>query len=528
MASGNLDSDILCDPCSCQPRIGERAQKKRAGVCANERALCAGEEGQLTLWDLRSSVALCEVKGYFASCAFDGTVKLWQIQEDTLEEISAMPRKHQETVVDCCATMAGYADEFPEDASEPEATEDPDMFRNVRLSWMACGWTLATTLALLLHVKTSGREVGRVGREGRVEKTRLLQFNGWQFVICCIIIWHHYCDPSIFSQLAYASVTFFVFFSGFITQYAYGDKMAGPKANLISYYIRRVGRVLPIYYGIHFMVLLSNGQSWSTDFQGSVLMLCTWHGSAPSSNFPAWTVCALLWCWLFAPLPSKLIFWARQSFGHGELYSLTLWSLLVLLGALDEFWSRTAPLDEDMDLDFWFYETRHNVFIFTLGLCTCEVALSLPPAKGPYNWFWPVWCDVTLLGFLLLTAKWNYETGLSGLSWGSSFWSGCFAPVAVWVLSSTVGYQSLLHRLSSHRLLQMLGDYSMQIYLLANPVHDLLPETDPIFLYASILAISVALTDLLEEPLHRRLKTFSDRLQQPGGEEEDPRLLADA
>ena len=33
----------------------------------------------------------------------------------------------------------------------------------------------ATTLALLLHVKTSGREVGRVGR---VEKTRLLQFNG--------------------------------------------------------------------------------------------------------------------------------------------------------------------------------------------------------------------------------------------------------------------------------------------------------------------------------------------------------------
>ena len=46
---------------------------------------------------------------------------------------------------------------------------------------------------------------------------------GWQFVICCIIIWHHYCNPMIFSQLAYLSVTFFVFFSGFITQYAYAD-----------------------------------------------------------------------------------------------------------------------------------------------------------------------------------------------------------------------------------------------------------------------------------------------------------------
>eukprot|EP00913_Durusdinium_trenchii_P001001 g923.t1 len=262
--------------CEGQPRPpgGQRLFKEQPF----ERALCAGEEGQLTLWDLRSSVALCEVKGH--------EKLIWILRELRL-------RRHSEAVAD------------------------------------------------------SGGHIGR--------------------------------DLSDATE-------------------APGD--------------RGVGRVLPIYYGIHFMVLLSNGQSWSTDFQGSVLMLCTWHGSAPSSNFPAWTVCALLWCWLFAPLPSKLIFWARQSFGHGELYSLTLWSLLVLLGALDEFW--------------------HNVFIFTLGLCTCEVALSLPPAKGPYNWFWPVWCDVTLLGFLLLTAKWNYETGLSGLSWGSSFWSGCFAPVAVW------------------------------------------------------------------------------------------------
>jgi hypothetical protein len=27
----------------------------------------------------------------------------------------------------------------------------------------------------------------------------------------------------------------------------------------------------------------------------SVLLLCTWHGSSPSTNFPAWTVCALFW-----------------------------------------------------------------------------------------------------------------------------------------------------------------------------------------------------------------------------------------
>ena len=138
---------------------------------------------------------------------------------------------------------------------------------------------------------------------------------------------------------------------------------------------------------------------------------------------------------------------------------------------LTQDWSNTcakAPLDEYMDLDFWFYvacptwpevevvssdqyvinchnmsshlqwaslddldvqhvwhvaqETRHNIFIFTLGICCCEVAQSLPPARGIWNWFWPLWCDATLIGTLLLTASWSPD----GISWGSSFWSGCY------------------------------------------------------------------------------------------------------
>eukprot|EP00435_Cladocopium_sp_Y103_P011244 s53_g2.t3 len=219
--------------------------------------------------------------------------------------------------------------------------------------------------------------------------------------------------------------------------------MAGAKANFVSFYIRRIGRILPIYYAIHFAVLLANSQAWSTDFKESV---------------------DVVQCWLFAPLPSKLLFWARQSIGASPTYPLGVWLLMVVLGTLDEVWSRSATLDEYMDLDFWFYETRHNVFIFTLGICCCEVAQSLPPARGIWNWFWPLWCDATLIGTLLLTASWS-----PGISWGSSFWSGCYAPVALWVLSSTLGYQSLLNRLS---LLQLLGEYSMQIYLLANPMHD--------------------------------------------------------
>ena len=71
--------------------------------------------------------------------------------------------------------------------------------------------------------------------------------------------------------------------------------MAGPKASLVSYYVRRMGRVLMVYYSIHFCVLLCKQQPWTTDFQGSVLMICTFYGSSPQTNFPAWTVCALIW-----------------------------------------------------------------------------------------------------------------------------------------------------------------------------------------------------------------------------------------
>eukprot|EP00434_Breviolum_minutum_P016173 symbB.v1.2.014252.t1/scaffold1038.1/size142643/12 len=358
---------------------------------------------------------------------------------------------------------------------------------------------------------TAEREIVRDVKE---KQGTSIAGHSWQFVICCIIIWHHYCNPMIFSQLAYLSVTFFVFFSGFITQYAYADKMAGPKANLLSFYLRRIARILPVYYTIHFLVLLANGQAWTTDFKDSVLMLCTWHGSSPSTNFPAWTVCALVWCWLFAPLPSKVVFWARQSLGARATYPLSLWLCMVILGIFNEAWSRSVTQDPDMDLDFWFYETRHNIFIFTLGLCCCEVAQTLPAtSSGLWSWFWPIWCDTTLIGTLLLTASYS-----NGISWSSRFWSGSYAPVALWVLSSTLGHQSCLMRISSHSLLQLLGDYTMQMYLLANPVHDfIIPNGDPILLYLFILVTSVAVTDLIEQPMAEKLKKLSDRIQRPGG-----------
>ena len=75
-----------------------------------------------------------------------------------------------------------------------------------------------------------------------------------------------------------------------------------------------------------------------------------------------------------------------------------------------------------LEVDRSCQETRHNVFIFCLGLCTCEVALYLPAGRGPWNWFWPIWCDATLLLTLLVTANISSE----GLTWGSRYWSGCY------------------------------------------------------------------------------------------------------
>ncbi|CAE7300417.1 unnamed protein product [Symbiodinium natans] len=389
-----------------------------------------------------------------------------------------------------------------------------------RLSGLAFAWALAISVALAVQCAQGDRR--------QEKRLRLEHFNGWQFIMCCVIIWHHYCNPSIFAELAYCSVTFFVFFSGFVTEYAYADKMSGVKAHLRSFYLRRIVRVLPMYYGIHFLVLVSSGKSLATDFQDSVLMLCTWHGSSPATNFPAWTVCALVWCWLFAPLASRILFHMRQRFGSGAKYPLALWTCLLTLGLCDEVWSRLVfQQDEDMDLDYWFYETKHNVFIFCLGMGVAEVARHMPDAPH-LAWLWPVCCDVTLLATLVLTASWNGAAP----SWGSSYWSGSLAPVAVWVLTSTLGHQSLLNRVLSHRILHTLGEYSMQIYLLANPLHDLLPEEiEPILLYAFIIALSVAAADLVEHRWSEFLKKATDRLQRgasgPTVDLEDGILLAE-
>ena len=69
----------------------------------------------------------------------------------------------------------------------------------------------------------------------------------------------------------------------------------------------------------------------------------------------------------------------------------------------------------------------------------------------------------------------------------------------------------------------------MQIYLLANPVHDLAQELakeplEPLLLYFFIIAAAVAVADLIEKPLSQ-LKKFSDRLQPV--REEDGSLLAE-
>eukprot|EP00439_Symbiodinium_sp_Y106_P060195 s99_g8.t2 len=415
---------------------------------------------------------------------------------------------------------ASDGDEMMADADDGFQTDDRDAWN--RLSGIALAWSLAISVALAAHCSQGDRRQDD-------KRLRLQQFQGWQFLMCCIIIWHHYCNPSIFSQVAYCSVTFFVFFSGVVTQYAYADKMSGVKAHLLSFYLRRIARVLPMYYGIHFLVLVLSGKSLATDFQDSVLMICTWHGSSPATNFPAWTVCALGWCWLFAPLPSRLLCCMRQRFGSSAHYPMALWSCLMALGFCDEVWARLAyRQNEYMDLDYWFYETRHNVFIFCLGMGVAELALHLPDAPH-MAWFWPICCDVTLLMTLALTASWKQGWP----TWGCSYWSGSFAPVTVWVLTSTLGHQSLLNRICSHRILHNLGEYSMQIYLLANPLHDLLPvELEPILLYAVIVTISVAVADLAERPWSEFLKKATDKLQRgaagPSQDLEDGILLSTA
>lgn len=378
--------------------------------------------------------------------------------------------------------------------------------RLVAWSWGALAWSLITTAALFFAKK---RSCSQALPQSQTHKLRLDHFSGYQFLMCCIIIWHHYFESSFFTQIAYHSVTFFVFFSGFVTQHAYRDKMSGPEMHLIAFFLRRIGRVLPLYYAIHFAVLRLQGQPWWTGFWRSALMMCTWYGSSPETNIPAWTVCALVWCWLSAPLAAWLL---RQVNGLGPL---GLWLAMLAAGIVYELWSRLA-YDEDgpLDRDYWFYETRTNVLIFWLGMACADVAISLPPAQGFWSFFWPIFSDVTLLGSLLCTAEWRDG---SLISWSTVYWSGCLAPVAIWVLTSTIGHPSLLTRIASHRLPLLLGEYSMQLYMLADPLRNqFMGERGAFQTYSVIMVVGVFVADCLERPWAEWLKKRTDMLQRAG------------
>ncbi|CAE7609800.1 unnamed protein product, partial [Symbiodinium natans] len=201
-----------------------------------------------------------------------------------------------------------------------------------RLSCIALAWIGAVSLLLILQACT--------GSPRKETPLPLEHFNGWQFLMAQLVLSFHYSpdkqERRHLQTLTFTSVTFFVFCSGFMTQYAYADKMSGPKAHLPAFYLRRLGRVLPLYYGIHFSVLLISGRPLTADFEESVLMLCSWHAAKPSTNFPAWTVCALVWCWLLAPLPSRILLMARQRYGSSWMYPLALWFFLVAAGTCNE------------------------------------------------------------------------------------------------------------------------------------------------------------------------------------------------
>ena len=149
-------------------------------------------------------------------------------------------------------------------------------------------------------------------------KPRLEQLDGFRFLVAFWLVIAHNFDPQVspvggfyerFCVRRYAAVCFFIVLSGFVSQYAYGDRDFSSFDTLRKFYLGRIGSILACYYvtmALSIILRMAAGHyTWSHCIKGSILsffLIQTWIPKyAYFGNTPAWTLSTLVSLWLVYP-----------------------------------------------------------------------------------------------------------------------------------------------------------------------------------------------------------------------------------
>eukprot|EP00397_Hematodinium_sp_SG-2012_P015348 GEMP01015626.1.p1 GENE.GEMP01015626.1~~GEMP01015626.1.p1 ORF type:complete len:413 (+),score=79.17 GEMP01015626.1:399-1637(+) len=343
-------------------------------------------------------------------------------------------------------------------------------------------------------------------------------FDGMRFLCALLIVFVHYCPLAsdeylIVRRLATSSVIYFIMLSGYMTTLAYKREMLAicSARDLATFYVRRIGRFLPLYYFSVLLAILSQGLPTSTQQAAfSIFLLDTWRGIWPAYNGPSWTLSVLFFCWFLAPW----LTWALKCV-RGRLRART-YVLGIAYAVLPLLFSARAAFDlfSGAGSTYRIVYPPLGVFPFFAGMCLAEVAALLPfdaQDTTRARLVWPFVADAALVIFVLCAILWKRSGSEVGVLWETSL----FPPAgAIYILFSQWGPRSPLTRMMAHKTMTAWGAYALHIYLLQDPIAKVVEkyrkENFGVVL-ALILVGSVFVAEWLDKPWAQYLKMKTAR-----------------
>eukprot|EP00930_Biecheleria_cincta_P002101 TRINITY_DN103146_c0_g1_i1.p1 TRINITY_DN103146_c0_g1~~TRINITY_DN103146_c0_g1_i1.p1 ORF type:complete len:444 (-),score=40.15 TRINITY_DN103146_c0_g1_i1:160-1314(-) len=331
------------------------------------------------------------------------------------------------------------------------------------------------------------------------------------------------------------AVEFFVLLSGFLTHHLNCHKdITSKTGNLLQFYARRFFRSLLAAYvgmvGCVFFQWYGGVNIWTSRTLGCFLFSKSWFDPMPDCpDMPSWFVASLMPSWLLYPFILQPVLTASEQRFHGSHLYLALVAWLFAIGPqLCLIFQRSDWLAWEQVKYTWFWPPA-LLPDFALGACMSVLVQKSRPGKLA-----ALFGDIAMC-FLLITcllvpipkppADWAGPS-----QWRPGHYIGweqlaarLSAPLMCLFIYGSSGGGSCLGHMLSHQTLVALGGYTLEVYLLQMPLHDIflwlrpagggglwrgLPWTVEVFqFYVVLLWLSCGLfVEFVAEPLNQSVR----------------------
>ena len=326
-----------------------------------------------------------------------------------------------------------------------------------------------------------------------------------RFVAAVLVVFKHYSPiRNVIVDNGGEAVGFFFLLSGFILVVAYENKIAQHKLSYMSFYVKRIARVYPLYLlalvmtlAFHFLIK-SGFSNLPIKLLFELTMVQSWFYPG-SINYPAWSIsCEFFFYLLFPIYISKLNDIPLRS---AIFKVLTILAAMVAASYLINSFSFSF-LRPDLKSGLLYEHPLFRVPIFFFGNL-----LGLMYIKN-------IWMPNRALFLLFLAGclavfLWSFNPIFMGLSLKQVGLTFIYTVLIIVLLQN----ESFSKKYLSNKGFILLGDISYGIYLLQFPVSSFVfaftPEMNPLpqfWLYLSVLiGLSYVVYQYFEKPLRTKI-----------------------